>query len=124
MATILVADDFLENRDILCRMLELVGHRTVSAANGQEALDLAQTYHPDVILMDLSMPVLDGWEATARLKALDSLRHVPVLAVTGHVTPHEIQRAIEAGCVDYIAKPIDFDLLIGKVTSLLNDGKG
>lgn len=123
MATILVADDFLENRDILCRMLELFGHRTVSAANGQEALELAQVHHPDVILMDLSMPVLDGWEATARIKAHDGLRHIPVLAVTGHVTPHELQRAFEAGCVDYIAKPIDFERLIGKVTTLLNNGR-
>ncbi len=123
MATILVADDFLENRDILCRMLELVGHRTMSAANGQEAIDLAQAHRPDIILMDLSMPVLDGWEATARIKAHNDLHHIPVLAVTGHVTPHEIQRAIEAGCVDYVAKPIDFERLIGKVTSLL-DGKG
>ncbi len=124
MATILVADDFLENRDILCRMLELVGHRTVSAANGQEAIELAQAHHPDIILMDLSMPVLDGWEATTRLKAIDELHHIPVLAVTGHVTPHEIQRAFDAGCVDYIAKPVDFERLIGKVTSLVNDGKG
>lgn len=124
MATILVADDFLENRDILCRMLELVGHRTISAANGQEAIDLAQLHRPDIILMDLSMPVLDGLEATVQIKALDELRHVPVLAVTGHVTPHDIQRAIEAGCVDYVAKPIDFERLIGKVTSLLNNGKG
>ncbi|MCS6941155.1 MAG: response regulator [Roseiflexus sp.] len=123
MATILVADDFLENRDILCRMLELVGHRTVSAANGQEALELAQVHCPDIILMDLSMPVLDGWEATARIKARDDLRHIPVLAVTGHVTPHELQRAFEAGCVDYIAKPIDFERLIGKVTTLLNNGR-
>lgn len=123
MATILVADDFLENRDILCRMLELVGHRTVSAANGQEALELAQVHCPDIILMHLSMPVLDGWEATARIKARDDLRHIPVLAVTGHVTPHELQRAFEAGCVDYIAKPIDFERLIGKVTTLLNNGR-
>lgn len=123
MATILVADDFLENRDILCRMLQLVGHQTLSAANGQEALELAQAHRPDIILMDLSMPVLDGWEATARIKAHNDLHHIPVLAVTGHVTPHEIQRAIEAGCVDYVAKPIDFERLIGKVTSLL-DGKG
>jgi CheY-like chemotaxis protein len=72
--------------------------------------------------MDLSMPVMDGWEATARIKALDDLRHIPVLAVTGHVTPHEIQRAFEAGCADYVAKPIDFERLIGKVTTLLNGG--
>lgn len=124
MATILVADDFPDNRDILCRMLELIGHRTVSAANGQEAIELAQAHHPDIILMDLSMPVLDGWEATTRLKAIDELHHIPVLAVTGHVTPHEIQRAFDAGCVDYIAKPVDFERLIGKVTSLVNDGKG
>ncbi|MCS6840413.1 MAG: response regulator [Roseiflexus sp.] len=120
MATILVADDFFENRDILCRMLELVGHQTVSASNGQEALELAQAHCPDIILMDLSMPVLDGWEATAQIKARDDLRHIPVLAVTGHVTPHEIQRAFEVGCIDYIAKPIDFERLIGKVTAILN----
>lgn len=119
MATILVVDDFLENRDILCRMLELIGHRTISAANGQEAIELAQSHRPDIILMDLSMPVLDGWEATARIKAYDGLQQTPVLAVTGHVTPHEIQRALAAGCVDYIAKPIDFERLVAKVTALL-----
>jgi two-component system cell cycle response regulator DivK len=94
MATVLVADDFLENRDILCRMLQLIGYQTVSAANGEEAIQMALAHRPDIILMDLSMPVMDGWEATSRIKALDELRHVPVLAVTGHVTPHEIQRAI------------------------------
>ncbi|MGQ9547166.1 MAG: response regulator [Roseiflexus sp.] len=123
MATILVADDFLENRDVLCRMLELIGYRTVSAANGEEAIRAALTHRPDIILMDLSMPIMDGWEATSRIKALDELRHIPVLAVTGHVTPHEIQRAIEVGCVDYVAKPIDFEILVGKVTAFLKDGR-
>ena len=80
---------------------------------------MALAHRPDIILMDLSMPVMDGWEATSRIKALDELRHVPVLAVTGHVTPNEIQRAIDAGCVDYVAKPIDFEMLVGKVTALL-----
>ncbi|MCL6538987.1 MAG: response regulator [Roseiflexus sp.] len=123
MATVLVADDFLENRDILCRMLQLIGYQTVSAANGEEAIQMALAHRPDIILMDLSMPVMDGWEATSRIKALDELRHVPVLAVTGHVTPQEIQRAIDAGCVDYVAKPIDFEMLVGKVTTLLQDGR-
>ncbi|MBO9322947.1 response regulator [Roseiflexus sp.] len=123
MATVLVADDFLENRDILCRMLQLIGYQTVSAANGEEAIQMALAHRPDIILMDLSMPVMDGWEATSRIKALDELRHVPVLAVTGHVTPHEIQRAIDAGCVDYVAKPIDFEMLVGKVSALLQDGR-
>ncbi|MBO9341268.1 MAG: response regulator [Roseiflexus sp.] len=123
MATVLVADDFLENRDILCRMLQLIGYQTVSAANGEEAIQMALAHRPDIILMDLSMPVMDGWEATSRIKALDELRHVPVLAVTGHVTPQEIQRAIDAGCVDYVAKPIDFEILVGKVTALLQNGR-
>ncbi len=123
MATVLVADDFLENRDILCRMLQLIGYQTVSAANGEEAIQMALAHRPDIILMDLSMPVMDGWEATSRIKALDELRHVPVLAVTGHVTPQEIQRAIDAGCVDYVAKPIDFEMLVGKVTALLQNSR-
>ncbi len=123
MATVLVADDFLENRDILCRMLQLMGYQTVSAANGEEAIQMALAHRPDIILMDLSMPVMDGWEATSRIKALDELRHVPVLAVTGHVTPQEIQRAIDAGCVDYVAKPIDFEMLVGKVTALLQNSR-
>jgi len=123
MATVLVADDFLENRDILCRMLQLFGYRKVSAANGEEAIQMALAHRPDIMLMDLSMPVMDGWEATSRIKALDELRHVPVLAVTGHVTPQEIQRAIDAGCVDYVAKPIDFEILVGKVTALLQNGR-
>ncbi len=123
MATVLVADDFLENRDILCRMLQLIGYQTISAANGEEAIQMALAHRPDIILMDLSMPVMDGWEATSRIKALDELRHVPVLAVTGHVTPQEIQRAIDAGCVDYVAKPIDFEMLVGKVTALLQNSR-
>ncbi len=121
MATILVADDFHENRDVLCRMLRLVGHSTISAANGQEALDMAQEHRPDLILMDLSMPIVDGWKATTILKTTSDLRHIPIIAVTGHVTPDEINRAISAGCVDYLAKPVDFERLLGKVASLLGD---
>ena len=116
---ILVVDDNLDNRTIIAQMLKYSGYRTVMASDGHQAISMTECESPDLILMDLSMPVLDGWSATARLKAMTHLAHIPILAVTGHVIRDDIERAIEAGCSDYLAKPIDFETMLLKVESLL-----
>jgi CheY-like chemotaxis protein len=117
--TILVVDDNHDNRTIIAQMLRISGYHTICATDGLHALDVAATAMPDLILMDLAMPKLDGWGATERLKADPSLSHVPVIAVTGHVTHQEISRAIHVGCADYLAKPIDYETMILKVRSHL-----
>ncbi len=119
MKTILVVDDNYDNRNIIAQMLKISGYKVVCATDGLHALDMAASQQPDLILMDLAMPNLDGWSATARLKATPDLSHVPVIAVTGHVTHDEIARAIAAGCEDYLAKPIDYEMMITKVRSHL-----
>lgn len=112
---ILVVDDNPDNRDVLSRILELSGYAVLSANNGVHALDVAEQSTPDLILMDLAMPEMDGWEATSALKTRPHLSHIPVIALTGHVTTDDIRRAINAGCQDYLAKPVDFDRLLHKV---------
>jgi CheY-like chemotaxis protein len=119
MKTILVVDDNFDNRNIIAQMLKISGYRVVVATDGLDALDVAASEPLDLILMDLAMPRLDGWSATARLKARPELAHVPVIAVTGHVTRDELARAMEAGCEDYLAKPIDYDTMILKVRTYL-----
>jgi CheY-like chemotaxis protein len=116
---ILVVDDNPDNRDVLSRILELSGYAVISAMNGIHALDIAEQERPDLILMDLAMPEMDGWEATSNLKTRPHLAHIPVIALTGHVTSDDIRRAIHAGCQDYLAKPVDFDRLLYKVKTHL-----
>ncbi|HXG50351.1 MAG TPA: response regulator [candidate division Zixibacteria bacterium] len=112
--TILVVDDTELNRDLVVQLLGDDYH-VLEAANGEEGLAKAERERPDLILMDLGMPVMDGWEATRRLKANDELRHIPVIAVTSHAMVGDEMQARAAGCDDYIAKPIDEILLIEKV---------
>jgi CheY-like chemotaxis protein len=119
MKTILVVDDNFDNRTIIAQMLKISGYHAVCATDGLHALDMAASEMPDLILMDLSMPRLDGWSATARLKASPDLAHVPVIALSGHVTHHEIARAIDAGCADFLAKPIDYEAMIRKVRTYM-----
>jgi CheY-like chemotaxis protein len=119
MKTILVVDDNSDNRNIIAQMLKISGYRAVCANDGLHALDMAASETPDLILMDMAMPRLDGWGATQRLKATPDLAHVPVIAVTGHVTHDDIARAINAGCADYLAKPIDYETMIHKVRTYI-----
>jgi CheY-like chemotaxis protein len=102
---VLVVDDFADNRDMYARFLEFSGFRASQAANGQEALDKAFAERPDLVVMDLSLPGLDGWEATRRLKADERTKDVPVVAVTGHALEGSRETATKAGCDGYIAKP-------------------
>ncbi len=107
---ILVVDDNAMNLELTCQLLE-DDHDMLTAEDGQAAIAMTQEHLPDLVLMDLSMPVLDGWEATRRLKADPATSHIPVIAVTAHAIAGEIQRALDAGCVAVVTKPIDEDSL-------------
>jgi two-component system, cell cycle response regulator DivK len=116
---ILLVEDNEMNRDMLSRRLKRIGHAVNVATNGQEAIELANADRPDVILMDMSLPVVDGWEAARRLKASVQTRTIPVIALTAHAMPGDRERAIEAGCDDYDTKPIEFARLRQKIERLL-----
>ena len=119
MTTILIVEDNEMNRDMLSRRLERRGYTVLIAVDGQTGLDLARTGAPDLILMDMSLPVVDGWEATRRLKADPALRHIPVIALTAHAMADDRQNALGAGCNDYDTKPIELPRLLGKIEALL-----
>src|SRR5207248_8539623 len=95
------------------------GYEVVMAFDGQQAVDLATLEHPDLILMDMSLPVIDGWEATRRIKAADSTKAIPVIALTAHAMSGDREKALEAGCDDYDTKPIELPRLLAKIEALL-----
>ncbi len=109
--TIMVVEDFEDNRFMMRRLLEMSGYRVVEAENGQQAVELARRELPDLILMDLSLPVLDGLVATRRIREHAELRTVPIVAVSAHDTADFHADALAAGCNEYVTKPIDFDQL-------------
>jgi two-component system cell cycle response regulator DivK len=119
LAKILLVEDNEMNRDMLSRRLERKGYQVVLAIDGQAGVDMATTEVPDLVLMDMSLPVLDGWEATRRLKAAPTTRAVPVIALTAHAMSGDRDKALEAGCNDYDTKPIDLPRLLGKIEALL-----
>lgn len=112
MPTILLVEDNEMNRDMLLRRLQRKGFEVLTANDGEEAIEMTRQHLPTLILMDMSLPVLDGWEATRRLKADPATRHIPVIALTAHALPAERDRAIEAGCCAFETKPIDFPKLL------------
>lgn len=123
MAKILLVEDNEMNRDMLSRRLERRGHQVTIAVDGQQALDLAAADKPDLILMDMSLPVLSGWEATRKLKADAATRAIPVIALTAHAMAEDEKRARESGCDDYDTKPVELGRLLGKIDTLLgSDG--
>src|SRR6266516_5513713 len=122
MAKILLVEDNEMNRDMLARRLERRGYQVVIAIDGDQGVRLAQAERPDLILMDMSLPVLDGWEATRRLKADPDTGGIPVIALTAHAMSGDRQKALSAGCDDYDTKPVEFARLLGKIEKLL-DGK-
>jgi two-component system cell cycle response regulator DivK len=119
MAKILLVEDNEMNRDMLSRRLERKGYEVVLAMDGQSGVEMAHTHAPDLVLMDMSLPVLDGWEATRRLKAAPATQHLPIIALTAHAMSSDREKALEAGCDDYDTKPIDLPRLIGKIEALL-----
>jgi len=119
MAKILLVEDNEMNRDMLSRRLERKGYLVVCALDGVQAVAMAQSETPALILMDMSLPVLDGWEATRQLKAADSTRRIPVIGLTAHAMPSDEQKAREAGCDDFDTKPVELLRLLGKIEALL-----
>src|SRR5437588_5811047 len=121
MFKLLLVEDNETNRDMLSRRLERKGYQVVLAADGQSGVEMAQSQTPDLILMDMSLPVLDGWEATRRLKADIATRHIPVIALTAHAMAGDRQQALDAGCDDYDTKPIELPRLLEKMRRLLGE---
>jgi two-component system, cell cycle response regulator DivK len=119
MARILLVEDNEMNRDMLSRRLTRAGHSVVIAVDGQQGIDLARTEAPDIVLMDMSLPVIDGWEATRRLRADPATAALPVIALTAHAMEGDRARTLEAGCNDYDTKPVDLQRLLGKIAALL-----
>ena len=121
MKKILLIEDNELNRDMLSRRLERRGYAVLMAVDGQQGVDVAACELPALILMDMSLPVMDGWEATRRLKADERTRHIPVIALTAHAMQGEEQKAREAGCDDYDTKPVELPRLLGKIEALLGN---
>ena len=121
MKTILIVEDVEFNLDLLVQLLE-DDYTILTASDGAAGIALAERTCPDLILMDLSLPVIDGWEATRRIKANAALRSVPIIALTAHVMSGDEEKAKAAGCDDYLSKPIDEDLLYAKLRAFLGDG--
>jgi two-component system cell cycle response regulator DivK len=115
---ILIVDDTEWNRDLLVQLLE-DDYDVVQAVNGEEGVKKTEVERPDLVLMDLGMPVMDGWEATRKIKANSDLKHIPIIAVTSHAMVGDEVQAREAGCDDYIAKPVDENELMEKIKKLL-----
>jgi two-component system cell cycle response regulator DivK len=114
-------EDVEFNQDLLVQLLE-DDYRILTAADGAAGVDLATRERPDLILMDLSLPVIDGWEATRRIKADVALRQIPIIALTAHAMSGDEQKARTAGCDDYLSKPIDEDVLFAKLRTFLGEG--
>lgn len=120
MPKILLVEDNEMNRDMLSRRLMRKGYDVIIAVDGQLGVDMARAESPDLVLMDMSLPVLDGWEATRRLKAAPETRPIPVIALTAHAMAGDRDKALEAGCDDYDTKPVEFTRLLEKIETLLN----
>jgi two-component system, cell cycle response regulator DivK len=119
MKTILLVEDNEMNRDMLSRRLTRKGYGVIIAVDGEQGVALAKSEQPDLILMDMSLPLLDGWEATRQLKAGEATMAIPVIALTAHAMESDRQQAIQAGCDDFDTKPVDLERLLGKITKLL-----
>jgi CheY-like chemotaxis protein len=119
MSTILIVEDNELNRDMLSRRLQRRGYDVLLAVDGEDGLDVARANAPDLVLMDMSLPTVDGWEATRRLKSDDVLRHIPVIALTAHAMANDRDKALAAGCDDYDTKPIELPRLLAKMEALL-----
>jgi len=119
MPKILLVEDNEMNRDMLSRRLNRNGFEVVIAVNGQDGVDLAGSTRPDLILMDMSLPVLDGWEATKIVKSNPDTARIPVIALTAHAMVHDRERAMAAGCDEFDTKPIELSRLLEKINSLL-----
>ena len=119
MTKILLVEDNQMNRDMLSRRLARKGYEVVIAIDGQQGVAMARSETPDLILMDMSLPVLDGWEATRQLKTAPETQAIPIIALTAHAMAGDREKAVEAGCNDYDTKPIELPRLLEKIEALL-----
>ena len=119
MAKLLVVEDNEINRDMMVRRLQRRGYTMVTAVDGQQGVDMARSEKPDLILMDMSLPVLDGWEATRQIKKDEGLKNIPVVGLTAHAMVGDREQALQAGCDDYATKPVEFDKLIELINRLV-----
>jgi two-component system cell cycle response regulator DivK len=124
MNKILLVEDNELNRDMLSRRLQKRGYEIVMAVDGETGVTMAQTEAPGLILMDMSLPGIDGWEATRRIKAAAQTHHIPIVGLTAHALPGEREKALAAGCDDFDTKPIDLARLLQKIETLLKQGPG
>jgi two-component system cell cycle response regulator DivK len=123
LSKILLVEDNEMNRDMLTRRLQRRGYEVVVAVDGAQGLAMAQSETPAIVLMDISLPVLDGWEATRRLKMAPETKSIPVIALTAHAMTGDRERCIEAGCDDFDTKPVEIARLVGKIETLLQRSK-
>jgi len=121
MARILLVEDNEMNRDMLSRRLIKKGYEVEMAVDGQAGYDMAQANKPDLILLDMSLPIMDGWEVARRLKAHDETKGIPIIALTAHAMAGDREKSLEAGCDDYDTKPVDFKRLRGKIDTILGE---
>jgi len=120
MPKLLLVEDNEMNRDMLSRRLQRKGFDVVFAVDGQAAVDMAGIESPDIILMDMSLPIMDGWEATRQIKSKQEISSIPIIALTAHAMSGDREKALEAGCEEYDTKPVDFPRLVDKIHLLLN----
>jgi CheY-like chemotaxis protein len=124
MPKILLVEDNEMNRDMLSRRLARRGYEVVVAVDGEAGVRMAQSESPAIILMDMSLPGLDGWDATRQIKADPATRAVPVIALTAHAMAGDREKSLAAGCDDFDTKPVDFERLLAKIQALLGSGGG
>ncbi len=122
MARILLVEDNEMNRDMLSRRLIKKGHEVIIAVDGQEGHDMAHQVEPELILLDMSLPIMDGWEVARLLKADDNTKDIPIIALTAHAMAGDREKSLEAGCDEYDTKPVDFKRLRGKIDAILDKG--
>jgi len=120
MTRILLVEDNEMNRDMLSRRLMKKKYEVTIAVDGKQGVDMAMADHPDIILLDMSLPVMDGWEAARFLKADASTKDIPIIALTAHAMAGDREKALEAGCDDYDTKPVEFKRLLGKIQAMLD----
>jgi CheY-like chemotaxis protein len=120
MTRILIVEDNEMNRDMLSRRLTKKGFEVLIAEDGQKGHDMAHEDKPDLILLDMSLPIMDGWEVARKLKASDDTKGIPIIALTAHAMAGDREKSLEAGCDDYDTKPVDFKRLRGKITAILD----
>jgi len=121
MPKILLVEDNEMNRDMLTRRLQRKSYEVDAAVNGEEGIEAARRSRPDLIIMDMGLPGIDGWEATRRIKAVPETAAIPVIALTSHAMAGDREKALEAGCDDYDTKPVDLERLLGKIETLLKE---